>query len=414
MPTVYDYIMKSTDAGIAPTLQDYFQRRALENVEPNLGYGRDAQMVEQPLHNGKHVHFHRFVKLPAKPIPLQEGVSPAGQKISETDFSVMTKPYGDFVPITDEFDLNHIDNMTMQTSDLLNAQARLTIDTVIRDQISAGLNVMYPGTVSSRAGLQSTSIMNYACVKRAVRLLKNNGAQPFPDGKFHAKIDHDTYFDLSADTHWVTVAQQQDDKRVQNYVLGDIYMVRFQEVDNGKIFENETYVCGSETSLTGAATYDKASRTLTISDTLTEDEGRELTGKMVYVARDNASSLDAITVMCVESVDVTAKKVKFRWNPSDAEAAQWTTAKHVTILPSGGNASYDVHETLIYGQNAFGIVKLGGKGYPNIEIIVKKPGSSGSDDPLNQRGSIGWKVKHFCAAILNDDFIVRVEHVVSA
>ena len=89
-------------------------------------------------------------------------------------------------------------------------------------------------------------------------------------------------------------------------------------------------------------------------------------------------------------------------------------AKNVTILPSGGNASYDVHETLIYGQNAFGIVKLGGKGYPNFEIIIKKPGSSGSDDPLNQRGSIGWKVKHFCAAILNDDFIVRVEHTVSA
>jgi len=411
---VYDNIMNSYDAGIAPTLQDYFQRRALENVEPNLGYGRDAQLVEQPEHNGKHVHFHRFVKLPAKPIPLQEGVSPAGQKISETDFSVMTKPYGDFVPITDEFDLNHIDNMTQQTSDLLNAQAKLTIDTVIRDQISAGLNVMYPGAVSSRAGLQATSLMNYACVKRAVRLLKNNGAQPFPDGKFHAKIDHDTYFDLSGDTHWVTVAQQQDDSRVQDYTLGDIYMVRFYEVDNGKIFENETYVCGSKTSLTGTATYDKTTRTLAIDESLSEDEGRELTGKMVYVARDGSTSLDTITVMCVESVDVTNKKVKFRWNPSDTEAANWTTAKHVSILPSGGNGSYDVHETLIYGQNAFGIVKLGGKGYPNFEIIVKAPGSSGSDDPLNQRGSIGWKCKHFCAAILNDDFIVRVEHVVSA
>lgn len=411
---VYDNMMRSTDSGVSPTLQDYFQRRALENVQPDLGYGQDAQMIEQPLHNGRHVHFHRFVKLPAKPIPLQEGVSPAGQKISETEFSVMTKPYGDFVPMSDEFDLNHIDNMTQQTSDLLNAQAKLTIDTVIRDQISAGLNVMYPGNVTSRAGLQTTSLINYNVIKRAVRLLQNMGAEPFPDGFYHAKVDHDTVFDITADSHWTNTAVYQDDKRVQKYVVGDIYRVRFFEMDNGKTFEDETYVCGNKTSLTGDATYDKDTRTLLIDEALSEDEGRELTGKMVYVARDNASSLDAITVMCVESVDVGAKKVKFRWNPSNTEAANWTTAKHVSILPSGGNASTTVHSTLIYGRNAFGIVNLGSKGYPNFKIIIHEPGSSGSEDPLNQKGSIGWKVKHFCAAIINDDFIVRVEHAVSA
>jgi N4-gp56 family major capsid protein len=73
-----------------------------------------------------------------------------------------------------------------------------------------------------------------------------------------------------------------------------------------------------------------------------------------------------------------------------------------------------VHSTLIYGQHAFGIVKLGGRGNPNIQTIIHAPGSSGSDDPLNQRGTIAWKVKHFCAAIIQDDFIVRLEHAVSA
>jgi hypothetical protein len=45
---VYDNMNKSYDAGVSPTLQDYFQRRALENVQPNLGYAQDAQMIEQP------------------------------------------------------------------------------------------------------------------------------------------------------------------------------------------------------------------------------------------------------------------------------------------------------------------------------------------------------------------------------
>jgi hypothetical protein len=60
------------------------------------------------------------------------------------------------------------------------------------------------------------------------------------------------------------------------------------------------------------------------------------------------------------------------------------------------------------------MVKLGGKGKPNIQIIVKALGSSGSDDPLNQKGSIAWKVPFFACAVLQDDFIVRIEHGVSA
>ncbi len=413
----YENIMKSYDAGVSPTLVDYFQRKALENVEPNLGYGKDAQMIEQPEHNGKHVHFHRFTELPAITTPLQEGVTPSGQKITETEFSVMTKPYGGHVEITDEFNLNHIDNMTKAVADRLTRQAKLSIDTIIRDQISAGLNVMYPASVSSRAGIGTSNIINYSMIKRAVRLLKNKGAQPFPDGYYHAKIDHDTYFDLCADTgHWMDVATYQDDTRVQKYELGCVYKVKFFEMDNGKTFVAETYLYGEKEYLDGAATFDRDNRTLTVSDTISEDEARELTGKLVEIHRDGTGSGDVVTPMCVEYVDAAAKKVKFRWVPAKSETDNWTTAKNVEIHPTGGSSTSNlvVHSTLIYGQDAFGIVKLGGKGQPNIQTIIKPVGSSGSDDPENQRGSIAWKVKHFCAAILQDDFIVRLEHAVSA
>lgn len=411
---VYTNIMKSYDAGVSPTLVDYFQRSALENVQPNLGYAQDAQMIAQPEHNGKHVHFHRFTELPAVTTPLQEGVTPDGQKITETDFSVMTKPYGGFIAITDEFDLNHIDNMTKAVSDRLNNQAKLSIDTVIRDEISSGLNVMYPGAVTSRAGLQTTSLLTYDVIKRAVRLLKNNGAQPFPDGYYHAKIDHDTFFDLTGDSHWIDVAKYQDDGRVQKYELGTIYKVKFFEVDNGKTFPGETYLYGTTEYLTGDADFDRDSRSLVVTATISEDDARALTGKDVYVARDGSGSLDKITPMCVEYVDAKTSTIKFRWVPAKSETDNWTTAKHVTILPAGGCSNTTPHSTLIYGRDAFGIVKLGGAGQPNIETIIKPAGSSGSEDPINQRGTIAWKVKHFCAAILQDDFIVRVEHAVSA
>jgi len=407
---VYDNMNYSYDAGVAPTLQDYFQRRALKNVEPNLNYLSDAQMIEQPKHNGKHVNFHRFTELPAITKPLYEGITPDGQKLTETAFSVMTKPYGGYIAITDEFDLFHIDDMTQAVSDRLNRQAQLSIDTIGRDQIMAGLNVMYPGSVTSRAALTKANVLTYEIIKRVVRNLKKKGAQPFPDGYYHAKIDHDTYFDLTQDSHWIDVATYQNDTRVQKYELGTIYKVKFFEVDNGKIFENETYLYGSKTELTATA-FDAATRTMTVSDTISEDEARELTGKLVYV-KYTKSSVNYVTPMCIERVYPAEKKVVFRWVP--ATTTDWTTTNNLKIVPSGGASNGDeVHASIIYGQDAYGLVKLGGKGKPNIQTIIKPAGSSGSDDPLNQRGTIAWKVPHFACAIIQDDFIVRIEHGVS-
>jgi hypothetical protein len=274
----------------------------------------------------------------------------------------------------------------------------------------AGLNVMYPGSKTSRAALTKTDILTYAIVKKAVRNLKRKGAQPFSDGFFHAKIDQDTYYDLTQDQHWNDVSTYQDDGRVQKYELGNIYKVKFFEVDNGKKFENETYLYGNVTALTATA-FDAATRTMTFSQTISEDEARELTGKMVYV-QYTKSTVDYVTPMCIERVYPGDKKLIFRWVPEDT--TDWTTTNTLKVVPSGGASNGDeVHGTIIYGQDAFGMVKLGGKGKPNIQIIVKPLGSSGSDDPLNQRGTIAWKVPFFACAVLQDDFIVRIEHGVS-
>jgi len=386
---VYDNMNYSYDSGIAPTLlESYLQRRALKNVEPNLGYLTDAQMIEQPKNNGKHVKFFRYTELAAITKPLFEGVTPDGQKLTETAFSVMTKQYGGYMPYTDELDLFHVDSKTQAISDRLNRQAALSIDTVGRDQICAGLNVMFPGSVASRAAIGAANVISYEMIKKAVRNLKKKGAQPFPDGFFHAKIDHDTYYDLSQDQHWTDVAKYYDDTRVQKYELGTIYKVKFFEVDNGKVFTDQDYLYGSTANLLAPnanPVYDRATRTLTVSASLDEDTARWLTGMLVYVAYTDTATRDTKTLMCIEKVvpSTSTAAITFRWQPVADVTNNWTYAKDVGILPTGGGNSVDVHASIIYGQDAFGMVKLGGKGKPNIQIIVKQLGSSGSDDPLN-------------------------------
>ena len=411
---VYSNMNYSYDSGIAPTLlESYLMRKALENVEPNLGYLADAEKIAQPKNNGKFVTFFRYSELPAVTQPLYEGVTPDGQKLEETAFSVTTHQYGRHMEYTDELDLWHVDSKSKAMSERLNRQARLSIDTVGRDQIMAGLNVMYPGTVTSRAALTKSNILTYAIIKKVVRNLKKKGAQPFSDGFFHAKIDHDTYYDLTQDQHWNDVSTYQSDERVQKYELGNIYKVKFFEVDNGKIFKAESYLYGTKAYLTASANFDATNRTMTVSDSISEDEARELAGKMVYV-QYTKSATDYVTPMCIERVDATKKTVKFRWVPGTSVTDEWTTSQTLKVVPSGGASNGDeVHATIIYGTKAFGMVSLGSAKKPNIQIIVKPLGSSGSDDPLNQRGTIAWKVPFFACAVLQDDFIVRIEHGVS-
>ena len=80
------------------------------------------------------------------------------------------------------------------------------------------------------------------------------------------------------------------------------------------------------------------------------------------------------------------------------------------VESDGGLGAIDVYHTLVIGQEAYGISRLSGKALQNI---VKPLGSAGSADPLDQRSTSGWKAT-FVAKILNQNFLVDIEHAVSA
>ena len=80
------------------------------------------------------------------------------------------------------------------------------------------------------------------------------------------------------------------------------------------------------------------------------------------------------------------------------------------VKSTSGVDSNDVHCTLIFGQNAYAQTRISGQALMNI---VKPLGSAGTADPLNQRTTSGWKAT-YVAKILNENWIVRVEHGVTA
>lgn len=79
--------------------------------------------------------------------------------------------------------------------------------------------------------------------------------------------------------------------------------------------------------------------------------------------------------------------------------------------PVAGSSSLEVHRGLFYGKNSYGAVDLE-KGGGKPDIIVKQLGSAGTDDPLNQRGSVGWKLPFTCE-ILQPDALISYECAVT-
>lgn len=80
------------------------------------------------------------------------------------------------------------------------------------------------------------------------------------------------------------------------------------------------------------------------------------------------------------------------------------------IFAGAGSGSVDVHADVILAQDAYGITRITGE---TMRIITKPLGSAGSGDPLEQRATMGWKAT-FLAMRLNENFIYRYEHAVSA
>lgn len=80
------------------------------------------------------------------------------------------------------------------------------------------------------------------------------------------------------------------------------------------------------------------------------------------------------------------------------------------VFSGEGAGSVDVYATIIMGMDAYGISRISGEAMKNI---IKPLGSAGTADPLDQRATSGWKAT-FVAKILNDAFMVRIEHGVTA
>ena len=100
----------------------------------------------------------------------------------------------------------------------------------------------------------------------------------------------------------------------------------------------------------------------------------------------------------------------------DGEIGKWGRFRFVEDpaiigITAASEDGKEVHGCLVLGkkgdEKGVKITKLAGKGNP--ESFPKAPGSSGTNDPINQIGSIGWKVMGWGGAVLYSEAVMVYE-----
>ena len=224
-------------ASLSDEMKTYYSDYLIDNAKPKLVHDQFGQKHPIPKNGGKTIEFRKYSPLPKLTNPLVEGVTPDGQSLTVSVIEATIAQYGGYITLSDVLLLTAIDNNLVQATKLLGNQAGATLDTITREVLNGGTNVIYAGGVASRSALaDNLTVMD---IKKAARALKTQNADKIGDS-YVAIIHPDVSFDLTNDPKWEAV-KTYDPEDWYEGEIGRIAGVRFVETTEAKIFEGGVY-----------------------------------------------------------------------------------------------------------------------------------------------------------------------------
>ena len=383
----------------------FYDRALLEIAKTRLVHASYGQKRSIPRNSGKRVEFRRYELFTpdANALVLEEGVTPAGQSLAQSKIEAEVKQYGAYVEVSDLLDLTSFDPVLTESTELLGEQLGTVVEWITRDAMCAGTNVQYANGKTNRLSLEAGDKLTVTEIRKAVRSLKKAKARMFNnvDGgavrkpHFVCICSPDATYDLQSDALWQDVSKYSDSEQIYSGEIGRLFGVVFVESTEAKVFSQSVY--------TTVAAHTAGSAVVTLADI---NESAAL-----YLVAGAKIKIGA-TEYTVASCNAAAKTVTLSATVASAIAAGTIAySENAGAIDSGSKKGTDIHATLVFGADAYGIIDVDGEGC--LQTIVKPVGSGGASDPLDQRATVGAKVAAYTAKILNNLWIVRVEHGVS-
>lgn len=316
--------------------QGILDRTLLERALPYLRHMQFGQQKSLGRNQGMIMVFRRFESLSPSTVPLVDGVTPPGTRLLKTDYVATLKQFGNWTVVTDNVDLFHVNRVMVEAAELMGENMGLSLDTVTREILCAGsslrrIQVDDGGTYAEHANLNEVGgVLCKSAADRTIRDLETNLAKPFQP---MIPASQKTSTSPVAEAFWWLIHPD---------VTPGFFLARGGWLGGIGI--------GSASGFIPVHNY---------------------AGQM-GVMKGEVGAYRNVRF-------VTSTNLKITTGAGNSTVTGLKNTNH-------GTARCDVYHTLVFGRDAYGVIK---PDKAMAGVITHRAG--GSSDPLNQRNTVGWK-----------------------
>ena len=367
--------------------------RTIELAESDYTFDGLATERNMPSNNGSNeIVFKRMLSLATHTQPLVEGIPPASDQGRMVAIKASTKQYGRVMKFTDKVNWAVVDPLiseyTRQLSlkipelkDILAQQALLAecqmFYACVKKVEDKDSDIILPDT--SKPEVKHIKYMSPDCAptidefRKIVLSMEAAKVRPYQGSNFLALISSAVMFDLITD------------KRVKEFM---------KFTGNASAYTNDMVI-----DLFSLAF--KKAKTIKTDNTYIDGDGNT-----VYIYHDAATKKNYLLLSPITEHEAHESG---GYKAITGESVADVTTQKTSPLTAGNQipATVDilnVHYSFVLGEEC--LFRIGVEGHTSPQFIKKELGSAGTEDPLNQRQSIGWKIDSLGYKVPNPDAVV--------
>lgn len=370
--TVIGHLNQSTANLTNPEI--FYTKQLLDTIRYDADqyvYYRYAK--EQPIQNkADKLTMRRWAPLYAHTEPLAEGIPPKSDKGSVEKYELDAHGYGRYMEFTDQVDYKVVDPVIAHYSQQYAIVAVETLDLLAREALLLNAQKRFAGGAADIEAMRiATGAPNMLDLRLVVLELKRAKVKPRSNGKYHVITSPEFTFDMIGDPtveKYMTI-NQTTKGMYEDSTLVPMFGLEFYETMTSVI--TGEYINGSGK---------KAIIGYKLKDDTDDGEawaGTEDADGYVYRYFDEDGGE-------YDNVD------GYLLDERTGEEASYVPNQDVWTLPDGWS-ELKIHHTLILGADA--LLRTGLTGEGQTKTYVKPLGSAGVLDPVDQRQSIGFRIK---------------------
>jgi len=391
--------------------------KTIELAESDYVFDGLAQERTMPSNNGANeIVFKRMLSLAAHTQPLVEGIPPASDKGSMVAIKASTKSYGRVMKFTDKVNWAVVDPLISEYTRQLSLKIPETKDILAQEALLAEASVFYAQPKKqpdekdpdlwvvdgSKARVNHIKFLDTTCTptidefRQIVLSAEAAKVRPYSGGNFLALVSSAVMFDLITDRRVKEFMHYAGTGRAyEQDVVIDLFSLMFKKAKTIKT--DNTFIDGDGNVKYLFTVVAASDITITLSEKADEASG-EIT-KIPAGAYTVVASEGVLADSSEIEIMIAGKAYVGKDGGSSVAQLTWADVK--------SGLTYDklnVHHSLVIGEEA--LFRVGVEGHTAPQFIKKELGSAGTEDPLNQRQSIGWKIDSLGYKVVNPDAVI--------